>query len=173
MKKDFSWGALAQSAQRGETRKISFGKDPAYVADVIGSGGFVYLASPYSKRVIGRDGVWSLGLSGALASEAAVQVGRLKEAGVAAFSPIVLSAAVVHATLNPYKVRAEPAAQHDPLDAEAWLEWCMPFLWSARAMVIPDVPGWDQSDGIKAEVLQALEAGLPVICYAAGGQLGD
>ena len=173
MSRTFSWGALAQSAARGETRKISFGKDPAYVADAIGSGGFVYLASPYSKRVVDRNGQWSLGLSGALSAEAAVQVGRLKDVGVSAFSPIVLSAEVVHATLNPFRIKAEPAAQHNPLDAEAWLTWCMPFLWSARAMVIPDVFGWDQSDGIKAEVMEALEAGLPVICYAAGGALGD
>ena len=171
MIRPFSWTALADEAARGGAPKVSFGKGPAYVADVMGSGGYVYLASPYSKRVKGANGRWSLGLSGRAAAEAAVEVGRLKEAGVTAISPIVNSAAVVHATMHPD--RAEPAARHHPLDAEAWLEWCMPLLWQARAVVIPEIAGWDVSEGIMAEVLVAIEAGLPVIVYADGAYVAD
>ncbi|MGV8987794.1 MAG: DUF1937 family protein [Cypionkella sp.] len=172
MSRTFDWGALMQDAARFQSNKIVFGKTPAYVGDVIGKGRFVYLATPYSKRVVDRMGKWSLGLSGKASAEASVQVGLLKDAGVSAFSPIVLSAEVVHATLNPFRVQAEPAPRHDPLDAKAWMDWCLPFLWCARAMVIPAIDGWDQSDGIKFEVMEAIAAGLPIIVYAEGGNLG-
>jgi hypothetical protein len=173
MNKPFSWTALARSAARGETRKITFGKGPAFVLDAMGSGGFAYLASPYSKRVLNRHGKWDLGLSAKAAHEAAAEVARLKAVGVAAFSPIALSAAVVHATLNPYCQDATPDACHDPLYAAAWLEWCMPFLIASRALVIPEIAGWDQSDGIRAEAIEALDLGIPVIVYADGGWSGQ
>lgn len=163
--REFSWSSLMQAARRGDALGIRFGADPAYVADVIGTGGFVYLATPYSKRVKDRLGHWELGLSARVAAEAAVEVGRLKDAGVSAFSPIALSADVVHATLQ-MRIRAEPVPRHDPLDAEAWLRWCMPFLTAARAVVVPDLMGWDQSHGIREEVLAAVEIKLPVILYA-------
>jgi hypothetical protein len=164
----FSWSALADSARNGGAPQVTFGAGVSDICQALGSGGYVYLATPYSKRVVDRLGRWSLGQSGYLEDEASKEVGRLKKAGISAFSPIVASASVVHATLNPYAIHPVPDPCHDPLDADAWLDWCMPFLWSARALVVPDLAGWDQSKGIKAEVMQALEAKLPVLVYAKG-----
>lgn len=171
----FDWGALMAAALRGEMRALMLGETPRGVAEMInpdGFGpdgfGFVYLATPYSKRAVDRHGVWSLRESGRLADEAAKEVARLKLAGVSAFSPIALSSAVVHATLNPFSIKTRPDPRHDPLDAACWLTWCMPFLRAARALVVPDLPGWDQSNGIKAEVTEALRLGMPVMLYAEG-----
>ena len=168
MNSDFNWADVACDAAQNPGGRIVFGKGPAYVADVIGTASMVYLASPYSKRCVNRMGKWDLGLSGRASADAARAVGALKDVGVSAFSPIVQSAEVVHATLNPFRVQAEPAPQHDPLNAEGWLRWCMPFLYAAYALVIPDIEGWDQSSGIKAEVVEALLIGIPIIIYAKG-----
>lgn len=171
----FSWGPLIASAQRGETRLLLLGESPQGVAEMFGPDGFgfVYLATPYSKRAVDRDGRWSLGESGRLEAEAAREVARLKLVGVSAFSPIALSCSVVHATLNPFSIKAKPDPAHDPMDAACWLTWCMPFLLAARAVVVPDLPGWDQSEGIKAKVTEALGAGMPVILYSNGDFAGD
>lgn len=167
MSRPFSWNALAEAVRRQEVTGLIFDQQPQDVAAAVGGKGFVYLATPYSKRVTDRLGRWNLPQSAALAAEAAVQVGRLKEVGVSAFSPIALSADIVHATLQ-MRVQATPSAAHDPLDAEAWLRWCMPFLQAASAVVVPYLVGWDQSEGIKAEVVEALKRGIPVFVYAAG-----
>lgn len=167
----FDWGTIMAASERGELRLLMLGETPQSVAEMIGAEGFVYLATPYSRRAVDRLGRWSLGQSGQLEAEASREVGRLKAAGVSAFSPIAASASVVHATLNPFSIYPKPDPAHDPLDAAAWLSWCLPFLAAARAVVVPDLAGWDQSDGIRVEVAEALRRDLPVMLYA-GGDFG-
>jgi hypothetical protein len=160
-----AWGSLMQAARRGEVPLVKFGCGPAYIA----SHGKqpVYLATPYTKRAH-VDGVWSHSLSVELMLEAAAEVGRLKWLGVSAFSPIVASASVVHAALP----GSNEFAAHHPFDATGWLRWCQPFLNVCGAVVVPDLPGWDQSAGIKAEVAFAIGRGVPVFVYAAGDDDG-
>ena len=161
-----AWGLLIQAARRGELPLVQFGCSPQ---DVARHGVQpVYLATPYSKRTV-EDGAWSLFASIDLMLEAAGEVARLKSVGVSAFSPIVLSAAVVHAADH----AADPKEfdEHHPLDAAAWLRWCQPFLNVCGAVVVPAIEGWDQSAGIKAEVAFAVQRGVLVFVYAGG--VGD
>jgi len=77
--------------------------------------------------------------------------------GVTAVSPIVLADGMCHAT------------EHlDPLDVRFWTRWCAPILAAARAVVVPDIPGWSRSEGVWHEVREALGRSLPVHVYARG-----
>ena len=48
------------------------------------------------------------------------------------------------------------------------LPFSAPILWAARSVVVPDIPGWHLSDGIRHEVAEALSRNLPIYIYARG-----
>ncbi len=121
--------------------------------------GQVYLATPYSKRAIDERGCWSIYHSVGALSEAARWAGRFARAGVSAVSPIMISAQIVH---DAYAGERCPPGDFPALDAARWQVWCRPILASSRAVVVPMIDGWNQSDGIWREVLIALHALRPV-----------
>lgn len=111
----------------------------------------VYLATPYSKRAVGPDGRYSTFLAGAAAFEAALWSAALARRGVTAISPIVLAHEACAACCD-----------LDPLDATMWSRWCAPLLKACDVVVVPDIHGWRDSDGVRAEIRWAAERGVPV-----------
>lgn len=129
------------------------GATPASVARV--ASGLVYLATPYSLQATDpRNGRWRRDWSDALARAAALEAVALAREGLTAVSPIVQSAAMCNALDG-----------LDPLDERLWARWCQPMLDAARAVVVPDIPGWRRSLGVWREVIWALEHNMPVHVY--------
>ncbi len=100
----------------------------------------VYLASPYTK---------SPNLDTAC-REVCLAAAELMKAGVYPISPIAHSHTVAMLSgLN-------------PKDHAFWLDQCRPLQAACDAIVILKLPGWDESDGIKAEWAQAYLLKQPV-----------
>lgn len=118
-----------------------------------------YLATPYSREVIGTDGRWCAERSAEMGRLAAVDVGRLAAVDVTAVSPIVLADAAV---------RSGGAVPLDPLDDGFWARWCLPLMVPCGAIVVPDIPGWQRSRGVWREVLWGLRYGVQVCVEAEG-----
>lgn len=96
-------------------------------------GGFVYLASPYSKLAA------TVGLDEA-ARIVALAAGALMEEGAVVFSPIVHG----HAVATAY--------EFDKLDQSFWMAQCYPIAKRANLCVVLQMDGWATSEGVKAEV---------------------
>lgn len=122
-------------------------------------GGLVYLATPYSREVRGRGGRWSFEKSVLMQCYAAQAADALLAVGITAISPIVQAAAMV---------QSREGRGVDPLDRDAWTAWCRPMLNACAALVVPDVPGWQRSEGVHAEVAWALSTNRRVYVYAGG-----
>ncbi|MGP3699209.1 DUF1937 family protein [Rhodobacter sp. NSM] len=156
--RDPQWSLLAQHRAQG-SGLLRFGASLYLVARHARWGRPVYLASPYTLRARAEDGSWSASGSEAAMRDAAVECARLLEVGVSAVSPIVQSAAMIHATRF-------PSMRLDPFNVPLWEEWCRPILDSCAAVVVPDIRGWSQSHGIWHEVRLALAGQMPVFVYA-------
>ncbi|RHZ90391.1 DUF1937 family protein [Cereibacter sphaeroides] len=152
------WAALRRHPA-GRADLLRWGATPALVARHAHWGRPVYLASPYTLRAVGPDGRWSAELSEAAMAEAAREVARLLEVGVTAISPVVLSAAALHATMF-------PRLRIDPFNPVLWEDWCRRILTVCAAVVVPEIRGWSDSIGIRHEVASALAAQMPVFIYA-------
>ena len=166
------WGPVLAEARVGRLPNVVVGADAAAVARVLGGVGFAYVATPYSREAVNDLGHWDYLLSGRLARKAARVVNDLRVAGVSAISPIVESHMMVAATGSHQALGHTQAVAFvpsvDPMDAGAWLRWCMPIVGAAAAVVVRDLAGWDRSAGIKAEVRAAIELRKPVFIYAKG-----
>jgi len=91
---------------------------------------FWYLASPYSKY---SD------LDAAFNAACRVAA-RLMGDGWPIYSPIV---------------HMHPIARyldHDPRDSSFWVTLCAPMMRSAKGLIVAQLPGWEESDGIDAEI---------------------
>lgn len=122
----------------------------------------VYLATPYTRRVA-PGGAFQLRRSRAVADEAAALALFLARRGVSAVSPIVQAhamVAVLHGRVY------DRALAEFALDAAFWTRWCRPLLEASRAVYVPELAGWDESDGIAHEIAAALAAGKPVLIGA-------
>lgn len=108
---------------------------------------FCYLATPYSRRVLDRQGVWSFERSAFVADLAAFWSGNLALRGVLAISPIAHAHAMIAACdgQNLY-----------PLDQEFWTRWCAPLLGVVDAVIVPPIAGWRESTGVWHEVRETL-----------------
>lgn len=166
---EIAWGPILQAAQRGEMPLLTTGCYPATVARLYGGRQPVYLATPYSLECRDMLGAWSYKRSAQCARVAARAAAALLRAGVTAVSPIVQAVAMVHSTgdfraAHPGGVQFEPTI--DPLDDVLFARWCQPILNACGAVVVPDLPGWDRSVGVYAEVRYALAHNTPVYVYA-------
>lgn len=140
---------------RSQDSRIRWCATPELVARE--ASGLVYLASPYSRMVVDAAGKWSEDLSAEMQVRADFHAARLARFGVTAVSPISLAVQM-----------CDISSHLDPLDAAFWTRWCAPILWAARSVVVPDIPGWHLSDGIRHEVAEALSRNLPIYIYARG-----
>jgi hypothetical protein len=169
MQRSGFWGPVLAAAGRGDLPLIRTGCTAASVGQAVGGGRPVYLATPYSRQVIDHAGEFCHEKSVHQMMLAARVSAGLLSVGVTALSPIVLSAAMVHACgafRGNAKGRVAFVSSLDPLDADLWARWCQPLLNVCAAVVVPDFPGWDRSDGIRAEVEWAVLHNLPVFVFA-------
>jgi nucleoside 2-deoxyribosyltransferase len=101
----------------------------------------VYLATPYSlfKPDLNAAYVAACRIAGALMRE-----------GIYVFCPVAHSHGIaVHGAI-------------DPLDHAFWLDQDCSLQDDCDALVIAQLPGWDASEGIKAEFAQAMLRGQPI-----------
>lgn len=143
------WASLTDSSL------VAFGVPVEEVHRIVW--GQVYLATPYSKRVL-DGGQFSIDLSSAVAFEAAVRQMYLARNGVTAVSPIVQAHLMLAAGIGVPELLHEWA-----LDAPFWTRWCEPMLDASAWLYVPDLPGWRESDGIRHEVAHALRRLKPVL----------
>lgn len=149
------WPALA-AFSRDCALLVRFGMSDETVAAT--AAGLVYLATPYSKIALSEHGNWSFHASAEAMTRASRHAARLAKRGISACSPIVMAADMCHTDTT-----------LDPLDAAFWTRWCAPLLAASRSVVVPDIPGWDQSAGIWHEVREAVAMNKPVHVYAEVG----
>lgn len=143
---------------------IRTGCGPVSVAQQIAGGRPVYLATPYTKEVVGIDGRWRYERSLIASARAAMELSRLARVGVSALSPIVMAAEMVHA--EHAMAVAGLGDPLDPLDVDFWEKWCRPHLNVCEAVVVPDLAGWQDSVGIRMEVSHAIQHQKRVFFYA-------
>lgn len=159
------WGVLFAPDVRDRWEGvIYFGAGPATVAKWVQGGAPVYLATPYSKRVT-RKGKWAHDLSLYASAQAAREMSRLARVGITAVSPIVQAAEMVHSEAAE-GVDGRPRL--DPLDAQFWERWCRPLLDTCSAIVVPDIEGWQASEGIHHEVMTVLKHSNRRVFFYAG-----
>lgn len=164
---DLPWHALLTAAAAGNLPGIAVRQSSAKVGAAFGGRQPVYLATPYSRECLDVLNAWSREESDRMAARASVCVADLMAVGVTAVSPIALAVGMINATgLLRYRRRAAGFAPTiDPLDAALWGRWCQPLLNVCGAVVVPDIPGWDQSAGIWGEVQFAVSRQIPVFIY--------
>lgn len=144
-----------------------FGAGPDMVAQRAPRGRAVYLATPYSKRVISDEtGQFDPHLSLLCALEAAEIAAGMLRLGVTAVSPIVQAHLMVRAVIDgPQRI--------DPMDQAMWGDWCAPLLSGCGAVFVPDLPGWAESVGVLAEVTETLASNRQVFIAARALPKGD
>ncbi len=136
----------------------------ATVADVVSRcrSRLCYLATPYTKIARHPDGGYCPTGSLEAAAKAARWARLLALEGITAVSPIVQSVEMVNANLI--------NGDLDPLDQVFWENWCRALLRASAVVVVPPIPGWDESDGIWTEVRLALEWQMQVLLIRPGEQ---
>ncbi len=123
----------------------------------------VYLATPYSLRVVDDNGSWCPARSTGAAADAARWAWRLTRAGLSVVSPVMLAAQMLQCEYDEDRRHADAIG---PLDHQAWESWCLPILSAAGVVAIPPLPGWDESMGVWREAEVALAANKPVCVLA-------
>lgn len=105
-------------------------------------GGFVYIATPYTKYHFGHA---------AAAYDAASATAKIMRLGVPAFSAIAHSHAVAH------------VGGLDKVDQGFWEKMDAPLVEAATACVVVKMPGWKESAGVQHEIAEFRAAGKPVV----------
>jgi len=141
--RDWTHPALDEHAKTGTLIRTS----ALWEAARLGKGRLAYLATPYSKIALPRNGVWSALGSYQAGIMAADWARRFALEGVTAISPIVQAVEMI---------RCDAGKRLDPLDAEFWEAWCLPLMAVSSIVIVPPIPGWGESDGIWHEVREAL-----------------
>jgi hypothetical protein len=104
----------------------------------------IYIASPYSDK--------DPKVSELRYEKVSQCCAELVYAGYIAFSPITYG----HTLLG---------FKEMPGDWTFWNNFCISFLSKCELMVILTIPGWENSEGIKAEKEYAEQNGIPVIYW--------
>lgn len=155
MTPDF-WAALA--AHQG-TGRVHFGQDlKSAAARIFGP---VYLATPYSRRAL-IDGRFDWDAADRAAAQAGWQVIALARRGITALAPVVLAHAGCRAVAGDTPAAADQMARL-AADGPFWAVWCAPLLDACKFVWVPQIDGWRESAGIRAEIVSALEAGKIVL----------
>ncbi|PYE80395.1 DUF1937 family protein [Pseudoroseicyclus aestuarii] len=121
--------------------------------------GLAYLATPYTQLSLDDGGRWCPSSSSLAADAAAAWCSRFAQTGVTAVSPVVQADAMLQ--------RDPWSDALDPLDETFWSVWCRPLLSRCDAVVIPPLPGWEQSLGVWTAARAAVTRQTRVILIAA------
>jgi hypothetical protein len=103
---------------------------------------FWYLATPYTRYPMGRPRAFT---------DTARVAGSLLAAGVNVFAPIVHGHVLA------------TAAKNLKNDHEFWMAVNAPFMEPAIGVIVAQLPGWQDSIGIKAELAYFSEAKKPIV----------
>jgi hypothetical protein len=103
--------------------------------------GLIYLATPYTKYVWGIEHA---------CHDAAKIAGRLISRNLSIFSPIVHSHTICM------------AAGLQALDHEMWMNIDRKFMAKSDALIMCQMPGWQESYGMSLELDYFTKAGLPI-----------
>src|SRR5690349_3193682 len=95
------------------------------------SGGFYYVATPYSKYPHGLEAAFH---------EACRVTAKLLRDGERVYCPIAHTHPVA------------TAGDIDPLDHELWLAADRPLMDAATGLIVVKMPGWQDSRGVAAEI---------------------
>ena len=115
-----------------------------------------YLATPYVEGVT-QGGRWRFEKSIEIEVRAAHVQHQLLRAGCPSLSPVVQWAAMAQAALA-----LDRRERIDPLDAVAWGLFAGRLRAICGLVVVPDLPGWQQSAAVWADVVWALDHATPV-----------
>jgi hypothetical protein len=102
---------------------------------------FHYLASPYSAHPDGMEHAYR---------DACAAAALLIRAGVPVFSPIAHSHGIAE------------IGGIDPASHAIWLPADAPMMRAAMGLIVLQLPGWDMSIGVAAEIAEFRLAGKPV-----------
>lgn len=106
-----------------------------------GSGGFSYLATPYSRYQKGIEAAYE---------DACKLTAVLLTTGVKTYSPIAHTHGIaIHGNL-------------DPLDHSIWLPFDEAMMSAAHSLIVAHMDGWEDSFGIKHEVAIFRTANKPI-----------
>lgn len=139
-------GGFAALVHRGATPESIAGRCP----------GPAYLATPYVEGAT-QGGRWRFERSIEIEIRAAHVQHQLLRAGCCALSPVVQWAAMSQAALA-----LDRKARIDPLDPQAWALFSGQLRGVCDLVVVPDLPGWQQSSAVWADVVWALSHVTPV-----------
>jgi hypothetical protein len=111
------------------------------LASAVSNGGYVYVATPYSKHPEGHRSAWI---------DACRAAGQLIASGIPALSPIAHS--------HPVAMKSGI----DPTDHELWMKADAPLLWRSACVLVVKMPSWEISRGVAEEVSMANDHDIPV-----------
>jgi hypothetical protein len=120
-------------------------------------GSLAYLAAPYTREVTAGDGLWCEDLSDLAEARVARWAHAFALAGVTVASPIGGACELL---------RADVEGRLDPLDDAFWARWCRQMLHACGSVLVPPMPGRDDSAGVWHEVGSALARNVPVFQIA-------
>lgn len=103
--------------------------------------GYWYLATPYTK--------WECGLNSAFEHACNIAAELLKN-GINIYSPIV------HGHL------LSTYGDINPIDHDIWMKIDAPMVYSSVGMIVVKMPGWDESKGIKHEIIEFKNSHKPI-----------
>lgn len=131
-----NWGSVLQKSTGSIHARFS---DPriARLRDL----GLIYLASPYTKYTAGHV---------VAASEVAKLAGFLLERGISLFCPIAHAHYIAH------------EADIIALDHRFWLDVDRPLMDKCDALLVSTMRGWDESVGVRYEMLVFRKQGKPI-----------
>ncbi len=123
-----------------------------------------YLATPFPAQSDYIDGQWCA----ASAVESSVRAARwlrlLAVEGLTAVSPVSQAVELVQAD--------HVDQQLDPMDDAFWTLWARPLLFACGAVIVPQVPGWRDSDAVWRDVRAALHVSRSVFLIRSGEEFG-
>lgn len=111
------------------------------IHDLRRQGGLYYIGSPYSLYMEGTDKA---------CEDVSRLCSRLMERGLIVFSPIAHGHTITK------------CGKLDPFDGAFWIKVDEVFLSVCDALIVAELPGWKESEGVTWEIDAASEAGKPV-----------
>jgi hypothetical protein len=138
------WAFLAAEFDGSE---LFFGNATLDFAASLCRGQVAYLAAPFSRRAVSRDGAYDLVGAGAATFEASKWAGLCLCAGQPVLSSVGLISDMVAADLHD---------AFDPCDRAFWSTFCKPLAARCDVVFVPPIAGWDESLGVFEAVGDAL-----------------
>lgn len=128
---------------------------PTKISDLAGSG-LVYLATPYSKYKDGHAAAYAI---------ACRVSARVMNEGVAVYSPIAHGYGIaLHGREDDIQIGS---------DAASWERINLAVLNGCSALVVPEIDGWRESQGIQDEAWIAAVSDMPVYVMDKDGNLSE